>query len=187
LLLFFTVYTGKKKHINYEELTMVAIVGDFQSTYKKKKSYTSSIGSATDAPPPPSNVNAIDLAYLMIFHANEIEQHSVQISAKMVTSNISAQEFLNNCLNHIEFWTMPPYAFQAGNASKVDLTDLQIKNDQITASRENCTNGLNLLRQANAINTAELNTKTDVCQQDVSQASDIMQILWALTSQINRS
>ncbi|MCH9627032.1 MAG: hypothetical protein S4CHLAM2_06660 [Chlamydiales bacterium] len=151
-----------------------------------------------------SGVDPLILAYSMIFHAVQINHETASIKSKEVQANAVAQNRLidrEGAFNfytltkhqlfapdvHINIWNGGHYVTYAPKTvAQTDLTQLNTKNQEIAALRNQLGDKLTVLQQGSQIKETEVNTVMSEDQQAVSQGSSLMNMLVSLSNQISQ-
>ena len=160
-------------------------------------------------------VNIMDVLYVLMATAAELGQKATLSQAKVMQSNMSAQNNLISEANAINFtnfsksqleqkeyhWGIVVESrcgvefpdFVKGSAFYVALSISQqaldafsMKNEEVSDLRNNLTNGIGQMQQISQIQNTNLNTSVNAVQQSVGEASGLMGMLTSITNQIER-
>lgn len=152
-----------------------------------------------------SGVDPLILAYSMIFHAVQINHETASIKSKEVQANAVAQNKLIDREGVFNFYTLSKHQLFAKDVhmniwngkhyvtyamrtkvAQTDLTQLNTKNQEIAALRNQLGDKLTVLQQGSQIKETEVNTVMSENQQSVSQGSSLMNMLVSLSNQISQ-
>ncbi|NGX61928.1 MAG: hypothetical protein K940chlam9_01419 [Chlamydiae bacterium] len=157
-----------------------------------------------------NNVSPIELAYLMIYESVISSHDTAQIQAKELENNAQNQNLLINEEEQFNFFSLPSDRVKwkyhkSVNAALPDggnirhsgfwtkkvikvgtktIAKYQVKNQEISAIRDNFSNKLIVDRQDAQINETNMNSTINTSEQSISEGSGIMQMLNSLTNQI---
>lgn len=152
-----------------------------------------------------SGVDPLELAYLMIYQAVEINHDTTKTQAKALAENAKEQNLMINKEAEMNFVTLTwnqlhrrakinyfifndpnNYKWVDKNPSQGVLDGMTSKNQEISAIRGVMEDKINVAKQNASVQETNLNSTSDASQQAVSQGSSIMNMLMSLTSQIAR-